>query len=46
MTLYLGPPYAAVLAWLVLGEPIHAYHAVGLLLILPGVWLVNRAQAR
>ena len=46
VTLYLGPPYAAVLAWLVLGEPIHAYHAVGLLLILPGVWLVNRAQAR
>jgi drug/metabolite transporter (DMT)-like permease len=46
VTLYLGPPYAAVLAWLVLGEPIRAYHAVGLLLILPGVWLVNRAQAQ
>lgn len=42
VVLYLGPPYAAVMAWLVLGEPIHAHHAVGLALILPGIWLVNR----
>lgn len=40
--LYLNPPYAAVMAWAVLGEPIHLYHVVGLLLILPGIWLVNR----
>lgn len=46
VTLYLGPPYAAVLAWLVLGEPIHVYHLVGLLLILPGIWLVNRVRVR
>lgn len=42
VVLYLGPPYAAVMAWLILGEPIHVYHVVGLLLILPGIWLVNR----
>lgn len=42
VVLYLGPPYTAVLAWLVLGEAIHWYHAVGLALILPGIWLVNR----
>lgn len=44
VVLYLGPPYAAVMAWLVLGEPIHAYHAVGLALILPGIYLVNRGR--
>ncbi|WHZ12976.1 MAG: Permease of the drug/metabolite transporter (DMT) superfamily [Burkholderiaceae bacterium] len=42
VVLYLGPLYAAVMAWLVLGEPIHAYHAVGLALVLPGIYLVNR----
>lgn len=42
VVLYLGPPYAAAMAWLFLGEPIHLYHAVGLALILPGIWLVNR----
>lgn len=42
VVLYLGPPYGALMAWLVLGEPIHVYHAVGLALILPGIWLVNR----
>lgn len=46
VVLYLGPPYAAVMAWLALGEPIRAYHAVGLLLILPGLWLVNRGRVR
>jgi len=30
------------MAWLILGEPIRVYHVVGLLLILPGIWLVNR----
>ena len=42
VVLYLGPPYAAIMAWLMLGEPIHAYHAVGLALVLPGIYLVNR----
>lgn len=42
VVLYLGPPYGALMAWAVLGEPIRLYHAVGLALILPGIWLVNR----
>ena len=37
--IYLGPLYAAALAWFVLGEPLHAYHAVGALIILPGIFL-------
>lgn len=42
VVLYLGPPYGALMAWAVLGEPIRLYHAVGLALILPGIYLVNR----
>ena len=42
VVLYLGPLYAAVMAWLVLGEPVHGYHAVGMALVLPGIYLVNR----
>jgi drug/metabolite transporter (DMT)-like permease len=42
LTLYLGPLYAAVVAWLVLGEPILAYHAVGAAVILPGIYLASR----
>jgi drug/metabolite transporter (DMT)-like permease len=30
------------MAWLMLGEPVHGYHAVGLALVLPGIYLVNR----
>jgi drug/metabolite transporter (DMT)-like permease len=40
--LYLGPLYAAVLAWLVLGEPLQSYHAWGMALVLPGIYLVTR----
>ena len=39
---YLGPIYAAVIAWIVLGEPIAVHHIVGLGLILPGIYLVSR----
>jgi drug/metabolite transporter (DMT)-like permease len=42
LTLYLGPLYAAVAAWLVLGEPILGYHAVGAAVILPGIYLASR----
>jgi drug/metabolite transporter (DMT)-like permease len=42
VVLYLGPPYVAVMAWIFLGEPIHGYHVVGLALIAPGIYLVNR----
>ena len=39
---YLGPVYAALIAWMVLGEPIQWHHWIGLALILPGIYLVNR----
>jgi drug/metabolite transporter (DMT)-like permease len=44
LTLYLGPLYAAVVAWLVLGEPILGYHAVGATVILPGIYLASRSE--
>lgn len=42
VTLYLGPLYVAAAAWGLLGEPPGWHHAVGALLILPGVFLVTR----
>ena len=44
LVLYLGPLYAAALAWLALGEPLHAYHAIGALIILPGIYLASQAN--
>jgi drug/metabolite transporter (DMT)-like permease len=40
--LYLGPLYSAAVGWAVLGERIQMFHAVGALLILPGIWLSTR----
>jgi drug/metabolite transporter (DMT)-like permease len=40
MTMYLGPLYAAVVAWLWLGEPLELHHLIGGALILSGVGLV------
>ncbi len=45
VVLYLGPIYAALIAWLVLGEPLQMHHLIGLALILPGIYLVNRKVA-
>ena len=45
-SLYLGPLYSAVMAWLVLGEALGWHHAIGAALILPGVWLVSRGAPR
>lgn len=42
VVLYLGPLYAAALAWAVLGEAIRPFHAVGAALILPGIYLATR----
>lgn len=42
VTLYLGPLYAAVAAWGVLGEPLGWHHAAGAALILAGVYLVSK----
>ena len=40
VTLYLGPLYAALAAWLLLNEPMGWHHLAGALLILSGVGLV------
>jgi drug/metabolite transporter (DMT)-like permease len=45
VTLYLGPLYGALLAWLVLGEQLGWHHLVAAGLILPGVYLVSSAGA-
>jgi drug/metabolite transporter (DMT)-like permease len=45
VTLYLGPLYGALLAWLVLGETLGWHHLLAAALILPGVYLVSRAEA-
>jgi drug/metabolite transporter (DMT)-like permease len=42
VTLYLAPLYAALAAWLLLGEPLGWHHLMGAGLILPGVYLVNQ----
>ena len=44
VSLYLGPLYAALAAWRVLGEPLGLHHAVGAALILPGVFLVTQLR--
>ncbi|MBL8380114.1 MAG: DMT family transporter [Burkholderiales bacterium] len=44
VVIYLGPLYSAALAWAVLGEPVHPYHLVGAVLILPGIFLATRAR--
>jgi drug/metabolite transporter (DMT)-like permease len=44
MTLYLGPLYASVMAWIVLGEGIGLHHVIGGVLILSGVGLVMSKQ--
>jgi drug/metabolite transporter (DMT)-like permease len=42
MVLYLGPLYAAVIAWLVLGESIERFHFAGAVLVLGGIALATR----
>lgn len=44
VVLYLSPIYAAVMAWLTLGEALHGFHAWGMALVLPGIYLVTRAR--
>lgn len=42
VSLYLGPVYGALVAWLWLGEQLSLVHAVGAALILPGILLASR----
>jgi drug/metabolite transporter (DMT)-like permease len=44
VALYLGPLYAALVAWTVLGEVPGLHHLAGAALILPGVFLVTRTS--
>jgi drug/metabolite transporter (DMT)-like permease len=44
VTLYLGPLYSGIAAWLVLGEPLGWHHVAGGALILSGVALVMAAK--
>lgn len=46
LVLYLGPPYAAAITWLLLGEQPSWYHWVGTALLLPGMWLATAARRR
>jgi drug/metabolite transporter (DMT)-like permease len=46
LVLYLTPLYTSLLAWLLLGETLHAYHLAGAALILPGIWLATRRHKR
>lgn len=45
VTLYLGPLYGALLAWLVLDERLGWHHLLAAALILPGVYLVSRGSS-
>lgn len=42
LVLYMGPVYTALIAWWLLSEPPMWYHAVGTMLILPGMYLAMR----
>lgn len=42
LVLYLTPVYTALLASLLLGEAVRAYHVGGAVLVLGGVWLASR----
>lgn len=44
VTLYLGPLYAALAAYGILGESLGLHHLVGVALILPGVFLVTSTK--
>lgn len=45
LVLYLGPLYAAMLAWLFLGEQPQWYHGLGAAFLLPGMYLATRVTA-
>jgi drug/metabolite transporter (DMT)-like permease len=42
VVLYLAPLYSALIGWMALGEPVEPFHALGALMILPGIWLSSR----
>jgi len=46
LILYLGPIYAALVAWALLGEQPQWFHVLGAALILPGIYLATRPEAK
>ena len=46
LMMYLAPLYAALLGWMLLGEPPRVYHLIGACLILPAIGLATRGTAR
>jgi drug/metabolite transporter (DMT)-like permease len=44
-SLYLGPLYGGLAAWLVLGEAMGWHHLMGATLILPGIYLASRPSS-
>ncbi|MCL4745989.1 MAG: DMT family transporter [Burkholderiaceae bacterium] len=46
LVLYLGPLWAALVAWWLLDEPPRWHHFAGAALILPGIFLATRGPAR
>jgi drug/metabolite transporter (DMT)-like permease len=46
LLMYLVPVYIAGLAYVLLGEAPQMFHLVGIVLILPGIWLATAVQAR
>jgi drug/metabolite transporter (DMT)-like permease len=42
LTLYMGPLYAAAVAFVALNEPVALHHVLGAALILPGIYLASR----
>ena len=45
-SLYLGPLYGGITAWVVLGEPMGWHHLSGAALILPGIWLASHKASK
>ncbi|OWU84847.1 hypothetical protein ATO6_11070 [Oceanicola sp. 22II-s10i] len=39
---FLTPVFSVVLAWAILGEPLHASVVIGITLVAAGIWLINR----
>jgi drug/metabolite transporter (DMT)-like permease len=44
-SLYMGPLYGGLAAWVMLGEALGWHHVSGALLILPGIWLASRGPS-
>ena len=38
--------FGTILAWLFLGEQLHAYHIIGIAFILTGIYVTSRGAAR